>query len=97
MAAIARRGSDARAKDFTNADDAQTLRAGIVKLYVEPRPGALVDIAMIRDVCEKALPAGAVPGEIEIRGSLPLTGSGEVLRSALRAPVPGRTRKETPA
>ena len=72
-------------------------RAGIVKLYVEPRPGALLDIGMIREVCEKALPAGAVPGEIEIRGSLPLTGSGEVLRSALRAPVPGRTRKETPA
>ena len=65
--------------------------AGIVKLYVEPAAGAPLDSGMIRAVCETELPANCVPGEIEIRASLPLTEGGQVARRELRDPRPARS------
>ena len=61
-----------------------------MKLYVEPQPGTHIDPGMIRDVCEMQLPSGLIPGEIEIRPSLPLTPAGEVLRRLLRDVRPAR-------
>jgi long-chain acyl-CoA synthetase len=63
-----------------------------LKLYVEPRPGVHLDIEMLRDACAASLSPGEVPAVIEIRPSLPLTGTGEVVRRALRDDQPARAR-----
>lgn len=66
--------------------------AAVVKLYVEPHPGAHLDTEMIRTACEGSLAPGGVPAEIVIRPSLPVTGTGEVIRRVLRDERPARGR-----
>ena len=55
------------------------------KAYVALNPGATVDISELRQLCREKLAAFKVPGEFEIRESLPKGPTGKILKRVLEA------------
>jgi long-chain acyl-CoA synthetase len=54
-----------------------------VKAFIVPRPGAILDEAIVRRHCRSRLPSHLVPRFVEVRDSLPRTESGKIRRTEL--------------
>jgi Acyl-CoA synthetases (AMP-forming)/AMP-acid ligases II len=57
------------------------------KAYVAPVPGMSVDVAELRALCREKLASFKVPGDFEIRESLPKGPTGKLLKRVLEAEI----------